>query len=485
MLVLPHTHGRYRLIERIAQGGMAEIYRAEYHGGGDFVRTVAVKRILPQWSQDSQFNKMLQDEAKLLVKLQHQNIVQVFELGEDEGVFYISMYYVDGVDLRALHQLLHQRGEKLPPKFVYWIVSDVLRALAFAHGRVSSDGSPLMVVHRDVSPQNILLARHGEVKVADFGIAKGRHRDDETALGQLKGKLAYMSPEQARGETIDSRSDLFSLGIVLYEMLTGARLFDGDSDLVVLQKVQEAVIPTGWEQGVAPSIRAILRRCLKKNPDDRFQTAEEVLSAISSYIIKHRCQIFGFEFSPYLEQLLPEKFRTVRPTETPQPTIVERAPRLSGGRFRQIGYGAASVCAAFLITPQSPKTVDASMMVATPMVVSAPAISIASPPPSLPSPPAPLRPTAIPVAYISSPIERERQKGRLSVQVRPWGYVTIPGAVTRKEAPVGLALAEGNYQVKVFYEPTQQWLTARAAVKSGANTNCQASFGATPRISCK
>lgn len=471
MLVLPYTHGRYRLIERIAQGGMAEIYRAEYHGDGGFVRTMAVKRILPQWSQDPQFSKMLQDEAKLLVTLQHQNVVQVFELGEDDGVFYISMEYVDGVDLRTLLQALRQRGEKLSPKFVYWIVSDVLRALAFAHGRVASDGSPLMVVHRDVSPQNILLARHGGVKVADFGIAKGRHRNEETAVGQLKGKLAYMSPEQARGEIIDSRSDLFSLGIVFFEMLTGARLFDGDSDLMVLQKVQDAVIPSGWEHHVAPEIRAIIRKCLKKNPDDRYQTAEEVLAAVSQYTTKHRCQIFGFEFAPYVQNLFPEKQKPSYSTDNcSQNTVVEHVPPRENARLKNCLYGAVTVCAAFIITPQSLRLAVAPAKVAVEV------------------PPLPL---AIEKVF---PSEREGEgatrapiinKGKLSVHVRPWGYVTIPGAVTRKEAPVGLALVEGNYQVKVFYEPTAQWLTARATVKPGAHTNCQASFGETPHISCK
>lgn len=473
MLALPYTHGRYRLTERIAQGGMAEIYRAEYHGDGGFVRTVAIKRILPQWSQDPQFSKMLQDEARLLVTLQHQNIVQVFELGEDNGVFYISMEYVDGVDLRTLLQALRTRSEKLSPKFVYWIVSDVLRALAFAHGRISGDGSPLMVVHRDISPQNILLARHGGVKVADFGIARGRHRREETAVGQLKGKLAYMSPEQARGEGIDSRSDLFSLGIVFFEMLTGARLFDGDSDLQVLQKVQEAVIPSGWEQGVAPEIRAILRKCLKKNPEDRFQTAEEMLTAVSHYTAKHRCQIFGFEFAPYMQALFPEHPRSPLPAETSsQDTVAERMPR-HGHRLKQAVYGAATLCAAFVITPQaSQRTLASALVVAAPTppeVVS----------PSLPSP------QSVPVVRETPLIVPHRQKGKLSVQVRPWGFVTIPGVVTRKEAPVGLALVEGNYQVRVFHEPTAQWLTTRAAVKTGAHTTCQASFGANPRILCK
>lgn len=488
MLTLPHTYGRYVLIERIAQGGMAEIYRAEYHGDGGFVRTLAVKRILPQWTEDPQFIKMLQDEAKLLVKLQHQNIVQVFELGDDSGVFYISMEYVDGVDLRRLLNSFREGGDKIPPKFVYWIVSDVLRALAFAHSRVTADGQPLGFVHRDISPQNILIARHGEVKVADFGIAKGRHRDDQTSAGQLKGKFAYMSPEQARGEAVDSRSDLFSLGILFFEMLTGARLFDGDSDMDVLRKVQDVVIPTGWERDVAPEVRAMLRKCLKKNPEERFQTAEEMLTVLSQYVHKINCQIFGFEFAPYIQRLFPEKAETqfvkhndqgVTVEEVLPPTAMRRHPshRIS---VRQLLYSAAVLSAAFLITPEAPLVTVATAMVVPPPVAVAPM-------PALSPPPAPVIPPVVvhPVEEKMIAALPKTGKGRLSVQVRPWGYVTIPGVVSRRESPVAVSVNEGVYHVKVFYEPTQQWLSARATVKPNGQTTCLTSFGETPRISCR
>jgi serine/threonine protein kinase len=491
---------------------MAEIYRAIYHGDGGFVRTLAVKRILPQWTQDPQFIAMLQDEAKLLVKLQHQNIVQVFELGDDNGVFYISMEYVEGVDLRRLLNAFREHHEKIPPKFVYWIISDILRALAFAHSRVAPDGQPIGIVHRDISPQNILIARHGEVKVADFGIAKGRHRETQTSAGQLKGKFAYMSPEQACGEAIDSRSDLFSLGILFFEMLTGARLFEGDSDMDVLRKVQDAVIPPGWERDVAPEVRAILRKCLKKNPQERFQTAEEILAVLSQYVHKINCQIFGFEFAPYLQRLFPlqsnatvvdiasssETIERVLPPNTPfvpqgscfaKLGIAGVRPRsycdsrgLAAGengvpvrrhplnRFplQKSLYGVAILCVAFVITPQK------SVIEATAMVIPKTAIGVPVPP-------------LVPTAVATPPLAPEKVavKGKLSVQVRPWGYVTIPGVVTRKESPIAVSVVEGQYQVKVFYEPTQQWLSARATVKSNGHTTCLTSFGESPRILCR
>lgn len=477
MLTLPHTHGRYRLTERIAQGGMAEIYLAEYHGDGGFSRLLAVKRILPEWTQDPQFTKMLQDEAKLLVKLHHQNIVQIFELGDDNGIFYISMEYVDGVDLRRLLNELRLRGEKLPPKFVYWMISDVLRALAFAHSRVASDGQPFGIVHRDISPQNILIARHGEVKVADFGIAKGRHRDEQTSAGQLKGKFAYMSPEQARGEQIDSRSDLFSVGILFFEMLTGAQLFDGDSDMDVLRKVQEAAIPSGWESEVAPEIRAILRKGLRKNSEDRFQTAEDMLAALSQYMMKIGCQIFGFEFAPFLERLFPNRCGQKISTETiagsevkvnPVPIVV-RKQKLSMKLLPAI------VAAGIVATmPHSavPNVTAKSVVQAPPVVTAAAAL-----------PPLPM--SVIAPSPPEKPIVVKTEKGGLSVQVRPWGYVTIPGVMSHRESPVSVSLNAGEYQVRVFHEPSNQWLSVRTTIKSSAKVTCLASFGETPRLSCK
>ncbi len=477
MLTLPHAHGRYRLTERIAQGGMAEIYLAEYRGDGGFSRPLAVKRILPEWTQDPQFIKMLQDEAKLLVKLHHQNIVQVFELGDDNGVFYISMEYVDGVDLRCLLNELRLRGEKLPPKFVYWMISDVVRALAFAHGCVASDGQPLGIVHRDISPQNILIARHGEVKVADFGIAKGRHRDEQTSAGQLKGKFAYMSPEQAHGAAIDSRSDLFSVGILFFEMLTGAKLFDGDSDMDVLRKVKDAIIPAGWERDVAPEIRAILRKCLRKNPEDRFQTAEEMLAALSHYTMKISCQLFGFEFAPFLERLFPNRCGQKKSTETVVGGEIKEtsAPVVRGKRclLRLIpAIGAAGIVAMMPHTAV-PHAVAKSVVQTTPVAI-------------LPTIPPPiLVPVAVPLPPTEKPAIAMQQKGGLSVQVRPWGYVTIPGVMNRRESPVAVSLNEGEYQVRVFHEPTHQWLSAKTTIKSNAKVTCLASFGETPRINCK
>jgi len=464
------------MIKRIAQGGMAEIYLAEYRGDANFVRVLAVKKILPQWLQDSQFVKMIQDEAKLLVQLQHRNIVQVFDLFDDDGAFCISMEYVDGVDLRQILSASIQNKDRIPPKFVYWIVSEVLNALAFAHSRTSDDGFSLGIVHRDISPQNILLAWHGEVKVVDFGIAKGRHRSDETQTGQLKGKFAYMSPEQARGESIDSRSDLFAVGVVMFELLTGTRLFEGDSDLDVLRRVQDVALPKGWEREVVPEIRSILRKALKKNPDERYQTAEEMLLAITHYSQKQGCQIFGMELAPYLRELFPQqqtvpcehhhqKMSEETSVDSMRVTIKKRYvwPTLSAGMVLALMSGMHS--------PRASVAQHAAVAAVLPPL---PEISQKLPEPTMLEA---KTPKAVPVAT--------KEKGKLSVKVRPWGYVTVPGVVNHRESPLGVALNEGNYQVKVFYEPSHTWVSARTTVKPGVQTNCFASFGSQPKISCK
>ena len=213
---LPHRFGRYVLLEKLAQGGLAEIYRAQYSAESGFSKEVAVKRLLPIWSDNKQFTNMLVDEAKALVHLSHPNIVQVFELGRDQELFYISMELVDGVDLRQLFQKMVTEKIVLPRKLLLFIFAEVIRALDFAHSKKDGSGKELKIIHRDISPQNIMVSYDGAVKVADFGIAKGLHRSWETTVTQIKGKFSYMSPEQAVGGDIDPPSYLYSLLIFFY-----------------------------------------------------------------------------------------------------------------------------------------------------------------------------------------------------------------------------------------------------------------------------
>ncbi len=238
----PIPFGKYWLLERINVGGMAEVFMAKTFGVEGFERLVAVKRILPNIAEDTEFIQMFVDEAKIAVQLTHANIVQVFDLGKVADSYYIAMEFVHGRDLRALFDRCRHEGEPMSVAQACFIVMKVCEGLDYAHNKRDAQGTELHLVHRDVSPQNILVSYDGELKLVDFGIAKAAGKASKTQAGILKGKFGYMSPEQVRGLPIDRRSDIFSLGIILYELLTGERLFVGESDFSTLEKVRNVEI---------------------------------------------------------------------------------------------------------------------------------------------------------------------------------------------------------------------------------------------------
>ncbi len=319
---LPYKFGKYVLVSKIAQGGMAEIYRAKYFGEGGFVKDVAIKRILPIWSDNKEFTTMLCDEAKALVNLQHQNIVQVYELGKDNGTFYISMEYVDGLDVRQLFKRVAH--PPLPVKFACFIIGEILKGLNFAHTRSDKQGRSLGIIHRDISPQNVLISFNGEIKVADFGIAKGNHRSFETVVTQVKGKYAYMSPEQAKGEQIDARTDLYSVGIILYELLTGKRLHESNSDLKTIEDVKRSTLPEGWENDVPMGVRPIVRKALHRETGNRYQNASEFLSDLNRYVVANRFVTHGLEFSLLLKSSFKDEYeRYLNDDDTPFKDVIE------------------------------------------------------------------------------------------------------------------------------------------------------------------
>ncbi|MFN7147789.1 MAG: serine/threonine-protein kinase, partial [Myxococcota bacterium] len=229
---LPAQFGRYQLLERIAAGGMAEVFLARSFGVEGFEKRLVIKRILPELAQNPRFVQMFVHEAKLSVSLAHPNIVQVFDLGKVGDDPYMAMEYIQGRDLTQVLRVLRRNGERLPIPIAVTIAAAVARGLAYAHARAAPDGRPLHIVHRDVSPHNIMVSYEGDVKLVDFGIARlVGEREGADAKRPGGGKFAYMSPEQAAGKPLDHRSDIFSLGVVLFEMLAGRRLFaDGDPD---------------------------------------------------------------------------------------------------------------------------------------------------------------------------------------------------------------------------------------------------------------
>lgn len=234
-------YGRYQLIEKIAAGGMAEVFKAKYQTFGDIEKTVIVKRILPQYTNDEEFVKMFVDEARISIALQHVNLVHTFDFGQIDGAYYLAMEYIEGADLQSILRECHFRRIPIPMELSVLLVAEVLRGLDYAHRRVDpSTGKKMGIVHRDISPANIMIGYSGNVKVMDFGIAKAKTKSSTTQIGTLKGKYSYMSPEQARGDEVDFRSDIFSCGIILYELVTGVRPFRGKTELEILERVKSA-----------------------------------------------------------------------------------------------------------------------------------------------------------------------------------------------------------------------------------------------------
>jgi len=233
----PVPFGKYYLLERINVGGMAEVFKAKTFGVEGFERLLAVKRILPNIAEDEEFITMFIDEAKIAVQLQHANIAQIFDLGKVDDSYFIALEYVNGRDLRSIFDRMRSRGEALPIALACHVMMQVCEGLDYAHNKRDGQGRELHLIHRDISPQNVLIGYDGEVKLIDFGIAKAAGKASTTQAGILKGKFGYMSPEQVRGLPIDKRSDIFAVGIVLYELLTGERLFVGETDFSTLEKV--------------------------------------------------------------------------------------------------------------------------------------------------------------------------------------------------------------------------------------------------------
>ncbi|HEX9726623.1 MAG TPA: serine/threonine-protein kinase, partial [Vicinamibacteria bacterium] len=280
------AYGQYLLLDRMATGGMAEIFRAKRRGVEGFEKMVAVKRILPHLSDNKDFVEMFINEAKMVAGLSHPNIVQIFDLGKIENTYYIAMEYIEGLDLRAILSRARETGTILDVDLSALIATKVASALEYAHRHRDASGKPLRIVHRDVSPPNILISREGEVKLTDFGIAKAAIKAPSTDSGSLRGKLLYMSPEQAWGRSMDKRSDIFSLGVVLFEMLAGRSLFMGTSEMSILERVREAhfLTPSSFNPAIPIELEAVVAKALKKEPDDRYQDASEMLRDLDGYL---------------------------------------------------------------------------------------------------------------------------------------------------------------------------------------------------------
>jgi len=301
--------GAYTLLDRVALGGMAEVWKARMKGVEGFQKTVAIKKILPHLTDSVDFVTMFIDEAKLAAQLNHPNIIHIYDLGKLEDDYYIAMEYVEGKDLRSILNNARRREQPLSTGMAMLIAARLASALDYAHRKRDFDNRELGLVHRDVSPQNVLISYEGDIKLCDFGIVKAVAKASKTQMGALKGKLQYMSPEQAWGRVVDARSDIFSLGSVLFEMLTGRRLFAGESEISVLEAVRECRIQSVREVDptIPEGVGAIVRRALAKDPDDRYQTAGEMQKELDALLYTVKPTPSQDELAAYMRRLFSDE----------------------------------------------------------------------------------------------------------------------------------------------------------------------------------
>jgi len=310
-LDLPRAFGPYLLLRRLAVGGMAEVYVARARGISGFEKLVAIKVIHPRYSEDEHFIKLLVEEAKISVLLTHVNVGQIFDLGVVDDTYYIALEYIEGADAYRMQRKASDAGVALPIDVCTFIAAEVCHGLDYAHRKRDADGKPLGIVHRDISPQNVLVSFAGEVKIVDFGIAKAALRSGQTEAGVIKGKYYYMSPEQAWGDAMDHRSDIFSAGIVLYELLIGEMLYREDNIPMLLDRVRKAEIPppNARRPEVSPELSAIVMRALAKRPEDRFQSAHEMAQALMQLLYKTSPSFTASRVAQLMSQLFPTEIR--------------------------------------------------------------------------------------------------------------------------------------------------------------------------------
>jgi len=389
----PIPFGKYLLLDRVNVGGMAEVFKAKAFGVEGFERLVAVKRILPSIAEDAEFIEMFIDEAKIAVQLTHANIAQIFDLGRVGESYFIALEYVHGKDLRTIFDRARKRGEPLPVPMACFNIMKVCEGLAYAHDKKDAAGRDLHLVHRDVSPQNVLISYDGEVKLIDFGIAKAAGKASKTQAGILKGKFGYMSPEQVRGLPLDRRSDVFAVGIVLYELLTGERLFVGETDFSTLEKVRNVEImpPSTYNRRIPDELEQIVLKALSKDVDDRYQTAMDLHDDLQSFMYTSGNFFARKDLAAYMRKTFAEEIAKESAKDEEFAKIT--APPASGlGAFDDLppAQGAGVPTAA----PPKPSQRKATLMgvPAAPPPPPGPRVSKAPAPP----PPPPPRTSAVP-----------------------------------------------------------------------------------------
>jgi serine/threonine-protein kinase len=310
-LGLPRRFGKYTLLRKLAVGGMAELFLAIQRSVAGFEKLIVIKRILPSMNQDRAFIDMFLHEARIAATLSHPNIVQIFDVGQVDGTYFIAMEHVHGEDLRSIVRQMKKKGvTEFPLEHAISIVLGMCAGLAYAHEKRDLDGSALNIVHRDISPQNVVVTFSGDVKIVDFGIAKSDTKlNSDTKSGRLKGKVPYMSPEQARGEVVDWRSDIFAVGVMFFELTTGKRLFKGPSEYETLKLIcdRDYPRPSDVRQGYPLPLEGIVMRALDKTREGRFQSAREMQGELEELVRRERLPVSTIALNQFMQSLFEEK----------------------------------------------------------------------------------------------------------------------------------------------------------------------------------
>lgn len=446
----------YELICKIGQGGMAEVYLAKRWNDGGTSSFVALKRLHPFLSARRRFVDMFHDEARLLFQLKHQNIVQLLDVASLEGQRFLVMEYVRGIDVK---QLLAHRGEMLSLRLALFLIQQLLHGLHYAHTAVDAQGKPLGIIHRDISPANILISWHGEVKLADFGIAKGAHRLRETTAFGMKGKYAYMSPEQVEGKKLAQQSDLFSVGTLMYELLTGKPPFDGESDFEVIEHVRGTAFDRERLGALPAALQQMIVRALQRLPAERFASAAEMLEVLEANIRELAQSSSAHELSLFLHRRFPEESTATYQLKEPLPgkqltqvwqtNINARSCRRRGGLCAAVLLGMS----VFIPFHHQQVADDAGL-------------------------------NRLPLA--SSALEQAAAPAFLSVQATPWAHVSLPGFLTKQETPVTqFPLPPGDHLLTVRHPPTGRKLSKQLHVVAGTKLLCMAYFGDMPSLQCR
>ncbi len=482
--------GRYRILERLATGGMADVFRAEVVGAEGVRKEVALKLVRGEHASSSEFVAMFVREARLAARLTHANVVQIFEFDQAAGRHYIAMELVRGHHLGRVVDRCRERGLRFGTARAVFVAAEVATALAYAH-QPAEDGVPGLV-HRDVSPHNVLVSWEGEVKLTDFGIARAANRAGLTRPGTLEGKLAYVAPEQARGEPADARANLFSLGVVLWELLTGTRLFVRESEAATLDVVLRGPAPSApssWNEGIPPALDDLVLRCLERDPERRAASARTLAAELRAMLLQLSRSPLDWELRSLMHQLWPEGQRATAPL--PEPTLrrpppaeepvapiaaepsVDETRTLAVGRRAVQGWrlwvalGVGGVATAVGVGAWRGVRAGGGQRPAVVAAGSAPVASAAAAPPPVDlqqPPPGPGPAAAAPMGVAAPHATRGRGapifgmalpppasgEGLLSVNAVPWATLVVDGR-QMGDTPRELRLQAGSHRVRAVH----------------------------------